>query len=287
MKRKYDRWDSAIRNNRTYDYYFYRLRDLAISRYKWHNLPDSVDERFLELCLFDKGMCVFFKDEVLNYLCLNVAISGQLNVYNLPTKRRAYATTGYNKSLNYDDSVIIFNNFSHTPSIADIHYFCDKLYLIDRTIDINTNAQKTPILLLCNEKQRLSLKNFYMKYDGNEPFIFGDKAFSDFNEIKALNTEAKFNALDLYELKKRYWNEALTYCGIDNLTVDKQERVISDEVQSSMGDVVAQRYVGLSARQQAAEQINRMFDLDISVTMRSTNSYQNDTGVVEDEQVYD
>lgn len=41
-----------------------------------------------------------------------------------------------------------------------------------------------------------------MKYDGNEPFIFGDKAFSDFNEIKALNTEAKFNALDLYELKK-------------------------------------------------------------------------------------
>ena len=141
MKRKYDRWDSAIKNNRTYDYYFYRLRDLAISRYKWHNLPDSVDERFLELCLFDKGMCVFFKDEVLNYLCLNVAISGQLNVYNLPTKRRAYATTGYNKNLNYDDSVIIFNNFSHTPSIADIHYFCDKLYLIDRTIDINTNAQ--------------------------------------------------------------------------------------------------------------------------------------------------
>ena len=64
MKRKYDRWDSAIKNNRTYDYYFYRLRDLAISRYKWHNLPDSVDERFLELCLFDKGMCVFFKDEV-------------------------------------------------------------------------------------------------------------------------------------------------------------------------------------------------------------------------------
>ena len=90
----------------------------------------------------------------------------------------------------------------------------------------------------------------------------------------------------MYELKKRYWNEALTYCGIDNLTVDKQERVISDEVQSSMGDVVAQRYVGLSARQQAAEQINRMFDLDISVTMRSSNSYQNDTEVIEDEQVY-
>ena len=54
------KWESALLNNRTYLQYYNRLLELAINMYEWKNLPDTVDERFLELTLFSDGMAVFF-----------------------------------------------------------------------------------------------------------------------------------------------------------------------------------------------------------------------------------
>ena len=47
-------------NNRTYLQYYNRLKELAISAFDWKNLPDTVDERFLELALFNDGMAMAF-----------------------------------------------------------------------------------------------------------------------------------------------------------------------------------------------------------------------------------
>ena len=48
-KGKREKWVSALLNNRTYLQYYNRLLELAINMYEWKNLPDTVDERFLEL----------------------------------------------------------------------------------------------------------------------------------------------------------------------------------------------------------------------------------------------
>lgn len=256
-------WESLYNNEISYHNYIERLTELSISMFEWHGLPESIDKRFLELCLFMDGMCVFFYDEILGYLSLQVMIGGQLDVYRIPIERRAYATNGYFRELDNTDSVIIFNNLVHTNSVPAVFETAKRLYEFDRTIDVNVKAQKTPVLLSCEESQRLTMKNLYMQYDGNEPFIFGDKNLNP-NVLKAIKTDAPFIADKVYQLKTQYWNEMLTYLGIANVNNQKKERLITDEVLRNLGGTVASRESRLKARQQACDQINDMFGLNVS-----------------------
>lgn len=255
-------WESAKYNTVGFLQYYNRLTELSVSMFDWKNLPDSVDARFLELILFSDGMSVFFYDEVLGFLALRTMIGGKLNVYQIPTDRRAYASNGFNRPLDDTNSVIIFNNMLHTNSMMEVETYARRLYNLDRTIDVNANAQKTPILISCDEQQRLTLKNLYMKYEGNEPVIYGDKNLNP-NSIKVLSTGAPYVADKIYQLKSQIWNEALTYLGISNINVSKKERMITDEVQRNQGGVIASRYSRLESRRQACKEINRMFGLDM------------------------
>lgn len=294
MGRKKKRWPSAQINNQTYIDYYQRLMEFAINMFEWRNLPPTVDERFLELTLYEKGYCLYFNDEVVGNLALTCTIGGMLDVYRIPTERRAFAVNGYNKICTTQDSVLIFNNYLHTPTILTIELFARRLYEIERTIDVNVKAQKTPTLVLASEQQRLTMKNLYMQYDGNEPFIFGDKDM-EFDGIKCLKTDAPYVADKLQVLKHQIWNEALTFCGIENSNQDKKERLVADEVGSNYGNIEAQRNVMLNARRQAADKINRMFGTNIEVGFRSSlNTMVNSEnvsretfeGVDEDESLY-
>lgn len=258
---------SGRKNTASYLMYFERLCELAISIFKWNNLPDTCDERFLELNLMEKGYALFFNDEIIGYLALPCMIGGRLNVYNIPIDRTAYAANGYQNRKTENDSVIIFNNLLHTNDYLMIENYAKRLWLLDQIIDINANAQKTPVLILCDEKQRLTMKNLYQKYDGNAPFIFGDTSLGS-QPIQSLSTGAPFVADRLQTLRTDIWNDALTFIGISNIALQKKERLIKDEVQRNSGGTISSRYARLSARKQACDQINRMFGLNISVSVR-------------------
>lgn len=255
-------WESGILNNATFRQYYNRLVELSISMFEWKNLPDTVDPRFLELTLFTDGQAVFFEDEVMGFLCLQNILGGQFDVYRIPVDRRAYAVNGYQKRLDNTDSVIIWNNYLHTNSMLDVQMFAKRLYNLDRAIDVNANAQKTPILLLCDESERLSLENIYMQYDGNMPVIKAQKSLNP-NAFTVLNTDAPYVADKLYQLKTQIWNEALTYLGISNINITKKERLITDEVTRNQGGTIASRYSRLQSRREACKKINDMFGLDI------------------------
>lgn len=282
-RRKHDIFDeSMILNNLTYRQYLNRLTELAISMFEWKNLPDTVDVRYLELHLFETGCMVYFKDEVIGDLCLDCIANGRLDVYGNPLLRRAYSGyNNYQKLLKYNNSVIIWNNYLHTNSILDVEMFARRLYNIDRIIDINANAQKTPVLVLGNEKQRLTLLNLYKEYDGNAPFIFGDKNL-DINALKALSTNAPYVCDKLYQLKTQIWNEALTYLGISNINIQKKERLITDEVTRNQGGTIASRYSRLETRRQAVEKINEMFGTNIEVNYREDFQQVDDDNQPED-----
>mgnify|MGYP001471844713 FL=1 len=264
------KWESALLNNRTYLQYYNRLLELAINMYEWKNLPDTVDERFLELTLFSDGMAVYFRDEILGDLCLQTMIGGNLDVYRIPMERTACAANGYQVRLDPTNSVIIFNNYTHTNSMLDIEMYARRLYNIERTIDVNVNAQKTPVIVIGSEAQRLTLKNLMMQYDGNEPFIYGDDKLN-VNALNVLRLDAPYVADKLNILKRQIWNEALTYLGIENSNTEKKERLVTDEITSNLGGVEAQRFCRLNARRKAADQINAMFGTNITVDFREEN----------------
>lgn len=269
-RRKTEFGESASTNVRTYDMFFQRLMELAINSFQWINLPDTIDPRFLELVLFEQGQAIFFRDEVIGYLALMCTATAPFDVYNVPMRRRAYSSNnGYQKDLTIQDSVIIYNNYLRTNGFLELTQYARRLCEIQRTIDVNVVAQKTPLLLQCSENQRLTLKNVYMQYSGNQPAIFGEKNLLP-DSVKVLNTQAPYVADKLQILKRQVWNEALTFLGIENANTEKKERLVSDEVNSNLGSVYAQRMARLNARKDACEKINRMFGLNIDVRYNST-----------------
>ena len=248
--------------------YFMRLCEIAISVFKWENLPDGIDPRFIELILFYEGHIVFFRDEELEqYLCLKAALGGKWNLYDIPTERHIYANNGYTNDVTDENSVIIYNNLMRIPSSFTIREFSERLAELDSIIDVNTGAQADPMIVRSGQKNRLTMQNMIKKVRQGNRVIFVDENL-DMNDITALDLGAPFTADKLYNLKNQYWNEALTFLGIPNVSIEKRERLVSDEVTRGQGGTIACRYSRLEARRQAAEQINKMFGLNVSVDYR-------------------
>ena len=272
--------NTLMANGATYVQYYNRLMELSMSMFEWKNLPDTVDERYLELGLFSSGCMVFFKDDVIGELALNMTYQGGFDIYGEPTRRRAYSRYNqFQTTLDKDNSVIIWNNTLRTNSALDVQMFAYRLYNLDRIVDINANAQKTPVLITCDEKQKLTMKNLYLQYEGNYPVIFGDSNL-DIKSLSVLKTDAPFVSDKIYDLKVKIWNEALTYLGISNINTTKKERMITDEVIRNQGGTIASRYSRLESRRRAVIKINKMFGLNITVDYREdfqSTDIENDT----------
>ena len=285
--------DSAVMNNMTFIDYLERFKKVALSIFEWVNLPKSMDAKYLEKCLYYDGQATFLKDEKYGFINTRCSSSGDVNIYGLPTKLQCYSYS-YNSTRSLytglieglsdkqrewfenKQCVLIQNNWDRTPTAGSMELFALRLYEAERTIDTNIKAQKTPVLLMVGEKQRLTMLNLYNQYDGNQPVIFGDKNQLSGSEkpVQAVQTLAPFVADKLTDYKKEIWNEALTFLGINNIMVDKKERLVTDEANSNNELINLNLQSYLAPRQEACKQFNEKFgltgtDKEISVRVRS------------------
>lgn len=255
-------WQSKFRNDMTFLYYYRKIIELGAASIKYADCPLTINQRYLQLALITDGKALLFEDKDLGYLGLRVAPSGSFDQYGEPTRRRAYGVNGYRAERDETNSVLIYNNYMRASSIPDVNLFASKLAAIDRAIEINVNAQKTPLLIQCPEESRLSILNMYKEYEGNAPVIYGTKGL-DPSMIKAFSSNAPYVAGNLYELKTKIWNEVLTYWGIANISYTKKERMVTDEVNRGMGGVMANRAIRLNEQIAAFEKFNAMFGTKI------------------------
>lgn len=279
-------FNSLYMNNTTYLDYLNRFRRIALARFEWVNLPSSMNARWLEMCLFDYGKASLLKDEDLGFINTKCSNNNVINIYGLPSDLHCFSFE-YQKcrklycGLNeingndpYKEAVLVMNDYDMTPTLSMMDLFAYRLYECDRTCDVNVKAQKHPVMVICDENQRLTMENLYSQYDGNEPFIFGDKNQLDEKNLRAINTNAPIVLKQIDEHKKEIWNEALTYLGINNINVEKKERAVVDEINSNNELVNLNLDVYLKPRQEACRQFNELFgltgtDKEISVRVNS------------------
>lgn len=259
---------AAQQNDNTYFDYYKRLRLLALSIFKWNGLPESVSERYLEQTLFEMGQALFFKDPGLGFLATKCTISGKLNIYGDAVRYNAYGYT-YSQMYDADKSVLVRNNYDREPTCLSIELFARRLSEVERTLDVNIQNQKTPYIIVCDDKQRLTFLNLYKQIRANEPVIYGNKSLNP-NDIQMIPTLTPFLADKLLHYKHDIWNEAMSYLGLDNANTDKKERMITDEVSSNNELIRMSAQTMLLTRQKACEQINEMYPgLNVSVELRS------------------
>ena len=262
---------AQIANNMTFSYYYYKLMLIARSLFIWENLPNNMDERWIEKYLFTSGKCIFYKDPVMGYMVAGLAQQGGINCYGDPTSvapvAENYVYSG-EQLINGENCYVIRNNDLMLPTFPTIRFYSYKLSNLDRAIDTNVEAQKTPIIIRCSDRQRLSLKNAINQRRDNEPVIWStDQAnIADMVDTLQLNIPAVFK--DLQTQKHMVLNEVFTDLGINNANMDKRERMVANEVEANNEQVKAAEDVMLKVREEACKQINRIFGLNISVKRR-------------------
>ena len=277
-------FESLYDNQATFADYMNRLKKIAISIFEWVNLPESMNQRYLEETLFYYGMAALLKDDEYGFINTRCATNGVINIYGLPTSLNCFSFdfsrikklyTGLPMNEDTDDTcILVMNNWDRIPTVATIQLFAYRLYEAESSAMTNIKAQKTPILITVDESQRLMMENMYSQYEGNRPVIFGDKKQLADGVIKAIKTDAPFIANNIMEYKKEIWNEALCFLGISNLQVEKKERLVTDEVNSSNELINLNLQSFLIPRQEACKQFNKKYglegtDKEISVRVRS------------------
>ena len=199
----------------------------------------------------------------------------------MPTSINCYSV-GYNKIKKVYDGFVadnvdpedyavhVLNNLNRCATAYTLELFAYRLYLAQRTADINISVNKMPFIIATEENQRLTMENLYNQISANKPAIFGDKEMmSNIKEnLKVLPTNPPFIADKLNDYKKEIWNEALSFLGINNLS-EKKERLISNETNSNNEVINLNLQSYLVPRQKAAEQMNKLFGTNIEVKVRS------------------
>lgn len=273
--------DAILLDSATYHDYLERMKKIALSMFDWINLPSSMNARYLEMTLYYKGQAALLWDEDYNFINTQAADSGYLNIYGLPTKINCYSFS-YNKMRELyvpnsnlppeEECILVMNNYQRVPTCSTIELYAQRLAEAARVCDINIAAQKTPILVLADKNQELTLRNVYAQYEGNSPVIYGDRNLLDVDALKVLKTDAPFIANDVRVYMRDIWNDFLTFLGISNLD-EKRERLITSEADSNNELVNMNMQSYLIPRKEACKQFNEKFGLTgsraIDVKLRS------------------
>jgi len=254
--------------------YLQTLTELCINRFKWDGLPEEIDRRFIELTLHSQGLVIFFheSEEYDRFFALRGMAHGQRNMYDNPTMFTAIGNQMIQKDLNARECVPIWANSLRIPQRQAIVLYARKLAKIDRTIDITVENMRYTRLVTGNANQRQSLVNIMRQVDEGKPIVYTTPNF-DPASVQVFDLGVHPDTLPkLMDTRNSLWNQAMGFLGINNANQDKKERLVVSEVGANDEQVLAVRQTALNARQYAAEQINKMFGLDVSVSYDQTEA---------------
>ena len=257
--------NSQLSNFKTYEMYKRQLLTLAENVFEFKNMPKFIDTAYLNKSLLRKGSIAFFKDEELGLLALPYIVLGKLDVYGRPTNIKVMSRTGYSKTINGQENfVIMYDNNGRYPLWLDIKQYAERLALCSRVIDINVKQQRTPRIVKTKQDNERTIKDLFNNVDGFEELIMTYNNI-DIDDTTMILAPAPYVA-DKVDLEKdKIYNEFLRLIGVANLSYQKKERNISDEITAMQGGTIASRYSRFEPRQKAIELINERFEENIEV----------------------
>lgn len=264
--------------------------EMAMNRFEWFGLPESVDVRFLEHTLFYNALSVFFVHDTIGPLALRGVGVGPLNMHDNFTRYRVYGNRYVGRTLNSEQSyqpdpdgtdamvtlpaecVPIWANYLRTPDLDYAMIYASKLADIDRTIEINAKNSRFTKIVTSSESQKLSMENINRQSEEGSSTIFVDEIYDPEN-IGAFDIGIPADVhLNIPILRTRIHSDAMSLFGINNANQDKKERLVADEVAANDDQVKVMRAINLNARQEACKAIKKVFGLDIWVEYRTENA---------------
>lgn len=254
-----------------FNFYFTKIVNLALSRYEYENLPAEIPPMAIESILLWQGVGIMFRDITTGLFAFTkVALTGNIDIYDIPTDRLAYATTMETREFNKDNSVLCWARPLSVPEITQIIVHCNSLVNMRTTREMNIVQQRTPVAIAGSQDARLDSANLVNKILSGIPFLRVNKNFSGNIDIQPLNFNVPqvFNEMNTAMLREM--SDCLSGLGIEASGIEKAERLVSSETSYNNGEIEMARKSGLLMRERFCNAINKLWGLNVSVKFNST-----------------
>ena len=252
-------------NLREYDFYYRKYKNMLFNKFSFKNLPNGISEQFIKETLFTFGFGIFYVNKY-GFLHFSKASKIDFNDYNEPIGFHTESKTNNHEYVKAEDCVIMYNNEMRLPSSIDVHYFSKRLSDIDKTILCNMEQLKNSMVISCPEGQKKTIERLIEQKKDCEPYIIVESSFSNYNQpVNFFATKTENICLQLEEEKKIAESQALTFFGINNVNINKKERLITNEVDSNNEEIALRNDSMLDERIKAIDNVNKKFGCDIKV----------------------
>lgn len=266
-----NKYDFKNKSKNLNDYITYML-NRSIVMFKYHNLPETLPQRELELLLQCNGWgCVCEIDG--NLYALNGGLGGEPNAYNMPTEiviSNPYLK--YNKTLKIDEECVIIPNDSMYVGLLPLYNrYCTMLVENDITMILATVNKRVQNLLSANDDNTVeSAKTFLKKvFDGEVGVIAESKLFESL-KVNASSVNSTVSMVDLFEFEQYVKASLYNEIGLSANYNMKRERLTSAEVETNTDNLYPLVDDMLNQRRKALEKINEMFGTNIEVEFNSS-----------------
>lgn len=255
-------WQTAAYNQQLFNMFQNDLMELALSRFRWVGLPETCNERFLEWTLMSEGSATLAFPSLASetLLSLKSVQQGAPNMYDEPRAWRALGVNGKtNFMCNWTNGVWVWDNSTRYPIMVKINIWARELADIMRTKQINRYHMRMPFVITTSQDRAYDAQNFYKSIADGEPFVLAFDNFSDIQTTTTMPDRSKEYIGDkLQEDWANTWDSIYRELGIDSMPF-KEERMIEDEVNSTMQPTELARLSPLAMRRAACDKLNSRF----------------------------
>ena len=265
------KYDFKNKEKNLNDYITYML-NRSITMFKYHNLPDTMPQREIELLLQCNGWGCVCEIEG-NLYCLNGGLGGVPNAYNMPTEiiiNNPYLN--YNKTLTIDtDCVIIPNDSMYVGLLPMYNRYCTMLVENDITMILATVNKRIQNLLSANDDNTVeSAKNFLKKVFDGELGVIAESKLFDTLKVNASSVNSTVSMTELFEFEQYVKASLYNEIGLSANYNMKRERLTSAEVETNTDSLYPLVDDMINQRRKAVEKINEMFGVNIEIEFNSS-----------------
>ena len=261
----------------------------SVNMFKYHNLPDTIPAKELELLLQCHGYTVICKINGELY-AVKAGLGGECDVYGNPTQ--AIVTVpylNYNATLNIDTDCIVMNNDIMQIGLLPMYQkYCALMNENEITMLLVTINKRIQNFISANDDNTVQSARKFLQnvFDGKMGVIAEQRLF-DSLKIAHTGSQAGMSLTELFEFEQYLKASLFNEIGLSANYNMKRERLTKSEVECNTDNLYPLPDEMLSSRREAIDKINNLFGTDILVEFSSSWDYRVLGGVgicnVEDE----
>ena len=264
-------------NNKVFIFWERALFQRAASVIDFKDLPDAwggATKDFFIYCLYKFGYVGVFNSDEYGLVFQPGNISG-FNIYYQPVKfiiANPHMQITQNEFTIGDDVELIKLTPDYMGIWDIISYYAEKLATLDNALNMSLINNKFAFMLAAKNKQASeAFKKMIDKVNAGEPAVIYDQKLVNDQQDKTepwqlwSRDHMKENYLTTMQLAD--FNTILhnfdKEIGIPTLPVEKKERMITDEAQSTVMDAISRSEIWLETLESSLELVNNKFGLNI------------------------